>query len=95
MRIDERGRLVPDFLLGAHPPLRTSTSHATIVDRLRQGGRWHEGRLVSAAAVLATDRALMDARNPVQTRLAFDRIASVNDTELGFGVGSVFCSTIQ
>jgi len=51
--------------------------------------------LVSAAAVLAPDRALMDARNPVQSRLAFDRIASINDTPLGFGVGSVFCSTIQ
>jgi len=75
--------------------LRTSTSSATIVDRLRPGGRWHDGRLVSAAAVIATDRALMDARNPVQTRLAFDRIASINDTPLDFGVGSVFCSTIQ
>ena len=80
VRIDERGILVPD-LARRVPSLENgdiARDGRTIVYHLRRGVRWHDGQRFSAADVIATYRAVMDARNPVPTRLGFDRIVSLD-----------------
>ena len=79
LRVDDRGMLVPDLALRV-PSIANgdiSADGMTIVYRLRSGVRWHDGALFSAADVIATYRAVMDPRNPVPTRLGFDRIRTI------------------
>jgi peptide/nickel transport system substrate-binding protein len=79
VRIDDRGRLVPD--LAARVPTLANGDIArdgrTITYHLRRGVRWHDGEPFSAADVLATYRAVMDPRNPVPTRLGYDDVAAL------------------
>ena len=79
LRVDDRGMLVPDLALRV-PSIANgdiSADGMTIVYRLRSGVRWHDGARFSAADVIATYRAVMDPRNPVPTRLGFDRIRTI------------------
>jgi peptide/nickel transport system substrate-binding protein len=79
LRVDDRGTLVPDLALRV-PSIANgdiSADGMTIVYRLRSDVRWHDGALFSAADVIATYRAVMDPRNPVPTRLGFDRIRTI------------------
>jgi len=80
LRVDDRGTLVPDLALRV-PSIANggiSADGMTIVYRLRSGVRWHDGAPFSAADVIATYRAVMDPRNPVPTRLGFDRIRRID-----------------
>jgi peptide/nickel transport system substrate-binding protein len=80
VRIDERGRLVPD--LAERVPSIANGDLArdgrTIVYHLRGDVRWQDGVRFTARDVVATYRAIMDARNPVPTRLGFDRVRSLD-----------------
>lgn len=79
VRIDARGRLEPD--LAARVPSVAngdiSRDGKTIVYHLRPGVEWHDGAPFTADDVIATYRAVMDPRNPVPTRLGFDRIVDI------------------
>jgi peptide/nickel transport system substrate-binding protein len=79
VRIDARGRLVPD-LASRVPSLANgdiAADQCSIVYHLRRDVRWHDGARFTARDVIATYRAVMDARNPVPTRLGYDRIVAL------------------
>jgi len=80
VRIDERGRLVPD--LAERVPTIANGDIArdgrTITYHLRRNVRWQDGAPFSAADVVATYRAVMDARNAVPTRLGYDDVAAID-----------------
>jgi ABC-type transport system substrate-binding protein len=79
LRIGPRGELEPD--LAARVPSTAngdiSPDGKTIVYHLRTGVRWHDGVRLTANDVVATFRAVMDARNPVPTRLGYDRVSDI------------------
>ena len=80
VRVDARGTLVPDLVTRV-PSLANgdiARDGRTIIYHLRRGVRWHDGTAFSAADAIATVRAILDPRNPVPTRLGFDRIASID-----------------
>jgi len=80
VRIDERGRLVPD--LAERVPTIANGDIArdgrTITYHLRHNVRWQDGVPFSAADVVATYRAVMDSRNSVPTRLGYDDVAAID-----------------
>jgi len=79
LRIDSRGRLEPD--LAQRVPSTSngdiSRDGKTIVYHLRRGVRWQDGLPLTADDVVATFRAVMNERNPVPTRLGYDRVATM------------------
>jgi len=79
VRIDDRGRLVPD--LATRVPTVANGDLArdgrTIVYHLRHDVRWQDGMPFTAADVIATYRAVMDPRNPVPTRLGYDDVVAI------------------
>ncbi|MGD1066543.1 MAG: ABC transporter substrate-binding protein [Vulcanimicrobiaceae bacterium] len=76
---DQQGRPVP--ALAVQVPTRAnggiSADSLRITYRLRHGVRWHDGHPFTSADVLASFRAVMDARNPVQTRHGYDQVTRV------------------
>jgi peptide/nickel transport system substrate-binding protein len=79
VRIDASGQLEPD--LAERVPTTAngdiSRDGRTIVYHLRHGVRWHDGHPFTAADIVATFRAVMNPRNPVPTRLGFDRVVDI------------------
>ncbi len=79
LTFDAAGKLAPD-LARRVPSLENgdiAPDGRTITYRLRRGVRWHDGTPLSARDVVATYRAIMDPRNPVPTRLGFDRVSDI------------------
>ncbi|HTW85757.1 MAG TPA: ABC transporter substrate-binding protein [Candidatus Sulfotelmatobacter sp.] len=76
---DAQGRPVPALAVAV--PTRQnggiSADGTRITYRLRHGVRWSDGRPFTAADVLASFRAVMDPRNPVQTRHGYDQVVRV------------------
>jgi peptide/nickel transport system substrate-binding protein len=79
LRIDSHGQLEPD--LAARVPTTAngdiSRDGKTIVYHLRHGVRWQDGLPFSADDIVATFHAVIDARNPVPTRLGYDQVADI------------------
>ena len=79
LRIDSRGQLEPD--LAQRVPSSAngdiSSDGKTLVYHLRHGVRWQDGQPFTADDVVATFRAVMNARNPVPTRLGYDQVESI------------------
>lgn len=77
---DAAGRPVP--ALAAVVPTRAnggiSADGRTITYHLRRGVRWHDGAPFGAADVVASFRAVMDPRNPVETRHGYDDVTRVD-----------------
>ena len=76
---DGAGRLVPDLAADV-PTLRNggiSADGKTIRYALRRGVRWHDGAPFTSADVAFTWRAIMDPRNAVPNRHAYDRVERV------------------
>jgi peptide/nickel transport system substrate-binding protein len=80
VQIDDRGRLVPDLALRVPSQANGDIARdgRTIVYHLRHDVRWHDGVRFTARDVIATYRAVMDARNPVPTRLGFDQVQAID-----------------
>ncbi len=77
--LDQRGRPVP-VLLDRIPTVANgglSPDGRTITYHLRRNVHWQDGPLVTAADVVFTLAAIVDARNPVRSREGYDRIARV------------------
>ncbi len=74
--LDERGRPQPELVQAI--PTRAngglSPDGRTIRYRLRRGVTWSDDHPVTAADVLFTLRAILDARNPVRSRQGYDLI---------------------
>ena len=76
---DAQGTPVPALAIAV--PTRAnggiSADGLRITYRLRHGVRWQNGAPFTSADVLASFRAVMDARNPVQTRHGYDQVTRV------------------
>ncbi len=82
---DSSGALAPDLAVRV-PSLANgdiAPDGRTITYRLRRGVRWHDGTPFGARDVVATYRAIMDPRNPVPTRLGFDRVSGLRALDEG------------
>ena len=79
LRVDNHGHLIPDLATRVPSVANGDISRdgRTILYHLRRDVRWHDGRRFRAHDVIATFRAVMDARNSVPTRLGFDRVSAL------------------
>ena len=83
VRIDDRGRPVPDLAKavpsrangGISPDFKTLTYH------LDERARWHDGVPVTADDVVFTYAALMNPANNVSSRHGYDQIAAIEATD--------------
>ncbi|MBC5806200.1 MAG: peptide ABC transporter substrate-binding protein [Candidatus Eremiobacter antarcticus] len=77
--IDDRNHPLPELAV-AVPSLENggiSKDGRTIVYRLRHGVRWHDGAPFTADDVIFTWRAVMNADNPVPSRVGYELIQSI------------------
>ncbi len=79
VRIDSRGQLEADLAQRVPSTANGDISRdgKTIVYHLRHGVRWQDGSPFTAGDVVATFRAVMNARTPVPTRLGYDQVTSI------------------
>jgi peptide/nickel transport system substrate-binding protein len=79
-KFDAGGRLTGD-LATAVPSLANggiSRDGRTIVYHLRRGVRWQDGALLTARDAVFSIRAVLDPRNNVQSRYAYDQVAAAS-----------------